>query len=255
MNNSPLVTIVTPSFNQGRVIEKTIKSVLNQTYKNIEYIIVDGGSNDNTMNIINSIGNIDIIINEKDTGQTNAINKGFKLAKGELVGWINSDDMLYPECVEKIVELYIEKPDGAIYYNCNIDNINENDEKINSYKRIVPNRKYLLKSKYDIIQPGSFYKKNIIERVNYLNEELNYCMDLDLWLRLSDLASIYYLDIPSTSAFRKWNQSKTSRNIFEFIVEIRKVLIKNGASNLSYSVLQTYYYSFQIFLKKFINKK
>src|ERR1035437_8370385 len=126
MENKPLITIVTPSFNQGQFIEETILSVLNQTYKNIQYIIVDGGSTDQTMDVVNKYKDkIDIIINEKDDGQTDAINKGFKLAKGELVGWINSDDMLYPECVEKIVELYIEKPDGAIYYGSKSNFIDE----------------------------------------------------------------------------------------------------------------------------------
>ncbi|OYU92630.1 MAG: glycosyltransferase, partial [Bacteroidetes bacterium B1(2017)] len=101
-----LFTIITPSFNQGEFIEATILSVLNQTYKNIQYIIVDGGSTDNTMDIVNKYrDSIDIIVHEKDKGQSDAINKGFKLSKGDLIGWINSDDILYPTCVENIIKL------------------------------------------------------------------------------------------------------------------------------------------------------
>ena len=123
----PLVTIVTPSFNQGQFIEETILSVLNQTYKNIQYIIVDGGSTDKTMEVVNKYRDrVDIIIHEKDKGQADAINKGFRLAKGELVGWINSDDILYPDCLESIVELYKRKPEGAIFYSSKSHFIDEN---------------------------------------------------------------------------------------------------------------------------------
>lgn len=92
MNETIKVSIVTPSYNQGQFIEDTILSVLNQTYKNIEYILVDGGSTDNTMDIVNKYRNkIDIVISEKDKGQSDAINKGFKLSTGKLIGWINSE--------------------------------------------------------------------------------------------------------------------------------------------------------------------
>ena len=120
MDQNLRVSIVTPSYNQGQFIEETILSVLNQSYKNIQYILVDGGSTDNTMEIVNKYkGEIDVIIHEKDKGQSDAINKGFKLSDGVLVGWINSDDILYPDCIEKIVDLFRSNPDGSIYYNCN----------------------------------------------------------------------------------------------------------------------------------------
>ena len=123
---NPMVTIVTPSFNQGQFIEETILSVLNQSYENIQYILVDGDSSDKTMDVVNKYRDrIDIIIHEKDKGQSDAINKGFRLAKGELVGWINSDDILYPDCLEKIVELYNNKPEGAIFYNSKLHFIDE----------------------------------------------------------------------------------------------------------------------------------
>ena len=182
-----LVTIVTPSYNQGQFIEDTIKSVLNQTYKNIQYIVVDGASSDNTMEVVERYRDkIDIIISERDKGQTDAINKGFRLAKGELVGWINSDDMLLPYCVEEIVKLYKQNPDGAIFYGSKIDMIDSKNSHLKYYINNMQNRERILRRNYDVSQPGSFYRKDILEKVNYLDESIHYCMDLDLFLKLSE---------------------------------------------------------------------
>src|SRR3569833_380141 len=132
------VSIVTPSYNQGQFIEKTIISVLNQTYSNIEYIIIDGGSTDNTMEVVNKYKDrIDIVIHEKDKGQSDAINKGFRLATCELVGWINSDDILFPDCVEKIVQLVNEHPDVSIYYPATIDLINGQVSPSGKVKKLI----------------------------------------------------------------------------------------------------------------------
>ncbi len=241
MKNSPMVTIVTPSFNQGQFIEQTILSVLAQTYGNIQYIVVDGVSTDATMDIVNKYRNrIDTIIHEQDRGQTDAINKGFKLANGELVGWLNSDDILYPNCIEKIVDLYRERPDGSVYYNCTLNIIDVNSTVINNYRRIIPNRNHLLNNNYDIIQQGSLYKRELVEKVNYLNEKEHFCMDLDLWLKLSELAPIYYLDVAPMSAFRLWEANKTSTDLLIFLKDIRRTLLKHGAQHYSLSVLRTY---------------
>ena len=115
--NKPLVTIVTPSYNQGQFIEETILSVLNQTYNNIQYIIIDGDSTDGTKKVLDKYKNrVDVIISEKDKGQTDAINKGFKLAKGELVGWLNSDDIFYSQYYFFILRIYCS---AAILLNRN----------------------------------------------------------------------------------------------------------------------------------------
>ena len=168
-----LVTIVTPSYNQGQFIEDTIKSVLNQTYKNIQYIVVDGASKDNTMEVVERYRDkIDIIISEKDKGQTDAINKGFKLAKGELVGWINSDDMLCPNCVEEIVKLYKQNPDGAIFYGSKMDIIDSKNNLIKIRDNKIFSREYLLRKDSNVSQQGSFYRRDIVEKVNYLDESI-----------------------------------------------------------------------------------
>lgn len=256
MQKEPVVTIVTPSFNQGKFIEETILSILNQTYTNIQYIIVDGGSSDSTMEVVEKYrDNIDIIIHEKDKGQADAINKGFKLAKGELVGWINSDDVLYPECVEKIVELYQEKNDGAIYYCSTLDWIDSSSAFLRTLNVKVPNHNYLLKKRYSLIQQGSFYCNKILKCIDYLDDKNPYCMDLDLWLRLSKHGNIYSLDDKSYSAFRIWEDTKTSNGGKKFLHNIRQVLLNNGASIFSPTVLTTYLYGFKINIKSLFSKR
>jgi glycosyltransferase involved in cell wall biosynthesis len=249
----PLVTIVTPSYNQGQFIEETILSVLNQTYKNIQYIIVDGGSTDNTMEVVNRYKNkVDIIIHEKDNGQSDAINKGFKLAKGELVGWINSDDILYENCVNDIVELYNNKNDGSIYYCSFNDRIDKVGNKIGSYERVISNRNYLLNTDYNVIQQASFYKLDIVKKIDYLNPNIYYCMDLDLWLRLLNHGPIYYTDKTPLSAFRVWEETKTTNGKRKFLQDIRNTLRNNGANIFSPNIRRTYFYELKQIIKYFI---
>jgi len=230
MISNPLVTIVTPSYNQGRFVEETIKSVLNQSYTPIEYIFVDGDSTDNTMRIVEKYKNkINIIINEKDKGQADAINKGFKLAKGQLVGWVNSDDILYHDCVEKIVELYNLKNNAAIYYHSFNDMIDESGSLLKTYQHKISNRKHLIFKNYDVVQQGSFYNLELVKKVGYLNIENYYCMDLDLWLKLLMLGEIVYTEDTSHSAFRIYSGTKTDTGKEKFLNNIYSVLKKHGA--------------------------
>ena len=129
MNNTCLVTIITVVYNGEKYLEQTINSVINQTYKNIEYIIIDGGSTDQTLNIIkNYQDNITYWISEKDEGLYDAMNKGIKLAHGELIGMINSDDWYELDTVETMVKSYIEYPKKSIFHANRFD-IDENEKR------------------------------------------------------------------------------------------------------------------------------
>jgi glycosyltransferase involved in cell wall biosynthesis len=260
MNYPIKISIVTPSFNQGQFIEQTILSVLNQTYQHIDYIIVDGGSTDNTMDIVNKYRDkIDIIISEKDNGQSDAINKGFKLSTGILAGWINSDDILYPDCVEKIVELYTNHPDGSIYYPAKVDFIDGSGKKFRQEVRKILDKNYLLNKDYTVIQQGSFYKTSRMKEVGYLDESIYYCMDLDLWLRLlSDNRKIYYYEDHALSAFRIWEDTKTTLAGSRFLKNIEQVLNKEGAKKISKTHFILYYIHCRILggkIKRFIKKR
>lgn len=238
--HNALVTVITPSYNQGRFIEETINSVLNQTYRNIEYIIIDGGSTDNTMDIIRKYQDkIDIVVHEKDNGQSDAINKGFRMAHGELVGWINSDDILNPDCVEKIVGMYEAHPDGAIYYGSKIDVIDAVSQKQKEWGTKIPDREYLLRKRYDVVQPGSFYRTDLVKEVGYLDASIHYCMDLDLFLKLLTKGKIYSYDTNTLAAIRDWGETKTSTGRQKFLKDIHDVLLKHGAARFDKTIIKT----------------
>ena len=246
---NPKVSIVTPSYNQGQFIEATIKSVLAQTYKNIEYIVIDGGSTDQTMEIVSKYRDqIDIVVHEKDKGQSDAINKGFKAGTGDLVGWINSDDILYPDCVERIVNMYREHPDGSVFYGSTMHHIDEAGKVIAIRHLPIPDRNFLLSNNYNLVQQGSFYPAKLVREVGYLNEDIHYCMDLDLWLRLLKHGPIYACVQP-ISGFRIWGETKTSTGGSKFLHNIRETLLKHGASPLSKNVLRTKYYCLKVDIK------
>ena len=248
MNEDIKISIITPSYNQGEFIEQTIQSVLNQTYKNIEYIIVDGGSTDNTLKIIDKYRDrIDLVISEKDKGQSDAINKGFKHATGKLVGWINSDDLLYPDCVEKIVELYHLYPDGSIYYPAVLDVINRESKLLYKYARKIPNRNYLLNRKYSINQQGSFYDSYLVKKIGYLDESIYFCMDLDLWLRLlKENDKIYSYQSHALSAFRIWEETKTTQGKIRFLQDTKRVLDRHGVRKCSHAKFHLLYIACRI---------
>lgn len=227
MNREPLVTVITPSFNQGKYIEETIKSVLNQTYDNIEYIVMDGGSTDNTIEILKKYEGRIKFFSEKDKGQTDAINKGFKMAKGEIVGWINSDDILESEAIKWSVEEFLKNDKLAITYG-NIMYIDENSlakTDVKLERKPVITRDKLLHKNPDIIQPGSFYSHKLVQKVGYLDEKLNYVMDYDLFIKLLTLGDIKFID-KLLAKFRLHNESKTVSENHNFSREIYEVIKK-----------------------------
>lgn len=245
------ISIVLISYNQGRFIEETIKSLLSQTYSNLELLLIDGGSTDDTMEIVRKYEDkFSVIIHEKDNGQTDAINKGFKLATGELKGWINSDDVLYPDCVEQIVNVYDQNKEAVILYSSTIDLIDLQGNKCGTCVRIIPNQNYLLKKAYSVNQQGSFYSAQALEKIHYLDENLHYCMDLDLWLRLLNLGNIYRYENEPLAAFRLGEYTKTATGRQFFLKEIRSVLLKHGASYFNLSVRTTYWRQFKFYILK-----
>lgn len=231
MTDKPLVTIITPTFNQGQFIDATIKSVLNQTYSNIEYIILDAMSSDGTAEILEGYRDrVTKIVREKDKGQSDAIVKGFKMAKGELVGWINSDDILYPDCIEKIVAAYRRNPDAVLFYNSKINIISEDG----SFNRLIDvpviDGEQLLRISNTLIQPGSFYTNNALVKVNYFNDELRFSMDLDLWLRLLKIGRCVNLESEPIAGYREWGGTKTSTGDAILLHERKAMLLSHGAN-------------------------
>src|SRR5579872_5773041 len=191
--HSPLVTIVTPSYNQGRFIRATIESVLSQDYPHIEYIIMDGGSTDETAEIVKEYASRLTWISEKDRGQSHAINKGFRMAKGEIVAWLNSDDLYLPGAVSTAVRRFEQGPGlGAVYgegYQIDVDGKVKQrfpvTEPFNLWKLV-----YL--SDY-ILQQTVFFRKAALDEVGEIDEKLNWGMDWDILIRLGKSFQLGYI--------------------------------------------------------------
>jgi len=199
MKNNLKVSIVTPSLNQGEYIEKTIQSVLAQSYRNYEYIIIDGGSKDNTLDIIRKYERVlEYWVSEKDLGQSDAINKGWRRAQGHILAYLNSDDTLDPNAIQKVVEMFIQYPQmGIIYGDCNV--INENDVYLGNLKgKQLSHRDLLIKGQKGIWQPAAFFNAETVQKIGYLNIRWIYCMDYDLILKIAKISPIKY--IPFTLA-------------------------------------------------------
>lgn len=217
----PLISIVTPSLNQGAYIEDTIKSVINQNYPNFEHIIIDGGSTDDTIDILRRYNHL-IWISEKDRCQSEAINKGFKKAKGEIIGWLNSDDSYEPNAFFTVVK-ELNKAQGKyiVFGNCNV--IDEKGEIIAFH-----NGKYRGKDSfieywnYSVPQPSFFFCRDIIYEIGLLNENLHYAMDRDFFLRAAEKYTLFYIN-KTLANFRMHRQSKSVLGIERFEPELYEI--------------------------------
>lgn len=183
LSNCPLVSIVTPSYNQAAYLEETICSVLDQDYPFIEYIIIDGGSDDGSVEIIRKYEKrLAYWVSEPDEGQADAINKGFRHANGEIAAWINSDDTYSPGAVQRAVDVFLAYPATAmIYSDCHII-----DEQHHVRDTIVP-LAYSLEIgvlETRIPQPTVFMRSAVLKEVGFLDPSLHYALDSDLWLRI-----------------------------------------------------------------------
>lgn len=237
MRSSPLVSIIVPSFNQGVYLQESIKSVLGQGCEAIECIVIDGGSTDCTKDVIGSFADSRLkFISERDKGQTDALRKGFAIASGDLIGWINSDDLLAPSAVDRVLEEASIHKDVAIFFSKGLDFIGPKGEHLGRrYLKAQITRQSLLHSSYDIFQPGSFYRADALRKCE-LDLSLKYCMDLDLWLQLLDNGSakaVEHSDTDPLASFRIWGESKTSSQAFAFNMEIDQLLQRRGVSILS----------------------
>lgn len=190
----PKVSIVTPSYNQDEHIENTILSVLDQSYENIEYIIIDGGSTDKSIDIINKYSDrISYWCSEPDNGQSHAINKGWRRANGDILAYLNSDDLLVQGAIKKIVNVFSKNDEvGIVFGDCRL--INKVGEKIGVRRPSDSNYRKLLKYGQDkIAQPSTFFLGDLVRSVNYLDESLNYSMDYDLLLKLAKISKMHYI--------------------------------------------------------------
>ena len=179
----PTISIVIPSLNQGRFLERTILSVLNQNYPKCELVIIDGGSTDCTLEIITQYGKeIAYWISGKDAGQSDAINKGMRIATGDFIGWQNADDIYLPGAFREFGEVYREYPDYDIYYG-NRYYIGEEDQIIGAKYLSKPSLYYYKYRGMILTNQTAFFSKNLVRKYGEVDLSLNYAMDNEFFLR------------------------------------------------------------------------
>jgi glycosyltransferase involved in cell wall biosynthesis len=234
-----LVSIITPSYTQDRYIEKTIQSVLAQDYPQIEYRIIDGGSTDSTVEVIKKYENrLAGWVSEKDHGQTDAINKGFGQAQGDILAWINSDDTYEPGAVRAAVTYLQEHPDvGMVYADCNY--INEAGDVIGKFNAAQTNSRLLRRGYTHIPQQTMFFRAELWKQVGPLDPSFYFAMDYDLWTRIAARTKLKY--IPQTWAnFRLHTSGKTLLADDRCWPEMIRVHYRNGGSFFSVIVAKYY---------------
>lgn len=178
------VSIVTPSFQQGEFIERTLQSVSMQSGAEIEHVVFDGGSSDDTVAILQRWSDRVRWRSEPDRGQTHAVNKGIDATDGDIIGWLNSDDIYYAAAVERVVAFFAANPDVDVVYGL-ADHIDENDVSFEDYPTTDWDFKKLQKACF-ICQPAAFFRRSALTRYGMLDESLRYCMDYEFWLRLGN---------------------------------------------------------------------
>lgn len=197
MSNEPLVSVVVPCLNRAHWLVPTLDSILQQDYPHIECIVVDGGSTDGTLEILKSYGNRIKWISEPDNGHADAINKGWKMSRGEILAWLNADDCyVVPGTVQSAVEFFKMHPEADVVYGDYV--LISEDGKVVS--DVITHRHWDLVHavrycSHIITQPASFMRRSILEKVNWLDPEFRNAKDHELWLRIGRVGTIRYLPV------------------------------------------------------------
>ena len=200
------LSVITPSYNQGQFIERTLLSVLEQQVDDLEYWVIDGGSSDQTVEILKKYADRLQWLSEPDNGQTDALNKGIRRTSGEIIGWLNSDDIYYPGVLPQVMRFFADHPEVKILYG-RANHIDAEDGVIEPY----PTREWDYQALLDdcfICQPAVFFRREIIERYGLFNESLDFCMDYEYWLRVGRQEPLYYYPVLLAGS-RLYDENKT----------------------------------------------
>jgi glycosyltransferase involved in cell wall biosynthesis len=238
MTHLPLVSIVTPSYNQAAYLEVTINSVLNQDYPNIEYLVLDGGSTDGSIDIINRYSDkLAYWISSPDKGQADAINRGLAMSKGDIVAWINSDDVYLQGAIGEAVDVLTQEPDLGMVYGDGI--------MVDSELRVLDRHWYRQLTTVDllsfevILQPAVFMRRKVLEQCGYLNDDYDLILDHELWTRIAVNSSIRH--VPSFWALERTHpEAKTIALAEGFVNEAEKMIAAAGASDTMAPIVNTH---------------
>jgi glycosyltransferase involved in cell wall biosynthesis len=238
-------TIVTPSYNQGKFIEATIESVLSQKEVALEYLVFDGGSQDNTIDVIKRYASqIDYWESQPDKGQTNAINKGFARATGDILGWVNSDDVLTSGALARAADIFEAIREADVVYGDS--SYMTKAGVVFRTKKAEPFSIKRLRQRDFLLQPSTFFRKRIYEKVGQLDERYQYCMDYEYWLRMAESGAKFVYVKSILSHMRYHKDAKSVGAILLSLEEEKFLKLEYG-----YPPLQVYS---QYYYKKYIDR-
>lgn len=222
----PLVSIVTPSLNQGRFLRQAIDSVLSQAYPRLEYLVVDGGSEDDSLEILRSYGGRLRWLSEKDDGQAAAINKGFALSRGAILGWLNADDAYLPGAIDAAAKRFEDQPQlGLVYGKGRI--LDENGAFEGGFEGIESVCLWRLLNFLDyVLQPSAFFRRTFFEEVGGLDETLRFGLDWDLWIRLAAVSEPLFVE-EEWACSREYGETKTSMGGWRRLRELRRIALRH----------------------------
>lgn len=238
----PTITVVVPSLNQGDTIEQTLKSILEfNSPEGLETIVVDGISSDATSSVLKQWKSRIIIIREKDRGQADAINKGFKRAEGEILCWLNTDDLYFPGALDRVRRLFAQNPEVEV-----ISGLGVHLNKDGSFLNLHPDgpdfsNDFSVRHRiFTVLQPSVFFRRSLLERVGGINPEIPYVMDWDLWCRFYSAKASWLKVSDYFSAARIYSGTKTSRGGINRIFTHWRVARKHTGDMLPISTLQLF---------------
>jgi len=241
VNSYPKISIVTPSYNQGAYLEKTILSVLNQEYPNIEYIVIDGGSTDNSLDTIKKYEkHLKYWVSEPDRGQSNAINKGFSHATGDLLTWLSSDDYYMPGALWTFATMAMAHPETSAFVGAG--RIIDETGNIIYYKE--PPQHITIETLYrwlnggDFMQPSSIFRRTAWERVGPLDETVHIALDVDLWLRMAKAGCRFVSSDSLLSTALSHKNAKTTAFKYLSVIDCAIVVMRHGGEKAARSYLE-----------------
>lgn len=233
LSANPKVSIITPSYNQGRFLEASIQSVLGQTYPNIEYIVVDGGSKDESAAVIDKYrSHFAWSVSEKDRGHADALNKGFSHATGEILAWLNSDDLYFPNAVGEAVSVLQKHPEvGMVYGDAQL--IDDAGAVVGQFASRQTDYRRMLRGSVHIPQATTFFRAALWHQVGPLDLSLFFSFDYDLWVKLAKVSQLLY--VPGNWAqFRIHDAGKTIVNDDRCYPDMLRVLKREGGGWFSW---------------------